>query len=473
MALELENEVESYIRDNWEQVVVDIDALVRIPSAADVNAAAPGAPYGLGPARALDAALAIAARMGFETYNCDGHIGYADLPGAAETQIAIIGHVDVVPEGPGWTVPPYEVTRRDGYLMGRGVIDDKGPLVVALHAVDFWRQRLLAEGKCFPYTMRMIFGTSEEVGMGDIAYYRERFEDPAFLFTPDAEFPVGYGEAGICSGTLESTPIADGRLLRLEGGAAVNAVPGTAEAQLVYAGGALPQSEGIEAKVADGRASVRAQGRSAHASTPELGDNAIDRLAAYLLENGLLAEGERAFFDLVRKVTSCTDGSGVGVSASDEHFGDLTAVGSLISLREADDGVRLRHSIDFRYPTTTTSAEIARRMNEVAASIGATFTLDHDITPFLMDPDSPQVRALTDAYNQVTGEDAQPFTMKGGSYARMFSRAVSFGPEKRWEPKPVWAGGMHAANETISEDLLKQALEIYIRAIGNLMQIDF
>ena len=77
---------------------------------------------------------------------------------------------------------PFAVTRREGYLMGRGVIDDKGPIVTTLHAVKFW----LDKGEKLPYTIRVIFGANEETGMHDVPYYRERFADPAFLFTPDA-----------------------------------------------------------------------------------------------------------------------------------------------------------------------------------------------------------------------------------------------------------------------------------------------
>jgi len=76
------------------------------------------------------------------------------------------------------------------------------------------------------------------------------------------------------------------------------------------------------------------------------------------------------------------------------------------------------------------------------------------------------------AYNQATGEDAKPFTMKGGTYARVFSTGVSFGPEKPWETKPDWVGSMHGPDEGIREDLLKQAFSIYVRTIGRLMKLD-
>ena len=54
----LEQRIDRYLDEHWEDIVADIDRLVRIPSFEDLGAAAEGAPYGPGPRKALDAALA-------------------------------------------------------------------------------------------------------------------------------------------------------------------------------------------------------------------------------------------------------------------------------------------------------------------------------------------------------------------------------------------------------------------------------
>lgn len=483
MADELQNAIDGYLEEHWGDVVADIESLVRIESVENLEEACVGAPFGSGPRKALDCALGIAASMGLRTCDCDGYIGYADLPGVRDEHVGIIGHVDVVPAGPGWSFEPFAVTRKDGYLLGRGVIDDKGPITVALHAVKFWADRIADGARApFPYTVRVLFGVNEETNMKDVAYYRDHYADPAFLFTPDAEFPVCYGEAGICSGTLETAPVGAGALQSFEGGVAVNAVPGEARATLSFgddagaakARSALDRLAGerfagrVSTTLAGASVHVHAQGKSAHASTPEFGINAIDVLAAFLLETGVLGEGERCALQLVRKVTSSSDGSGLGVQAADEHFGPLTAVGGTAVL---EDG-RIRLSIDFRYPTTIASTEIERLVQAVAAQSNATFAMEHDKEPFLMDPRSDTVQAMLSAYNEATGEHAEPFTMKGGTYARVFSKGVSFGPDKRWEEKPDWVGSMHGPDEGVREDLLKQAFAIYVRTIGKLMELD-
>ena len=327
----LVGEIDSYLEKHWEDIVADIERVVRIESTEDLSAAQPNAPFGPGPRAALTEALNIARDMGFDVHDVDGYVGYADLPGEYDTQIGIIGHVDVVPAGPGWTVDPFAVTRREGYLMGRGVIDDKGPIITALHAVKFW----LDKGEKLPYTIRVIFGANEETGMGDVPYYRERFADPAFLFTPDAEFPVSYGEKGLYDGTFTSKRFEGGAIVDIEGGAATNAVPGIAHAIVRADVSALPQAEGIVVTDAgEGLARIDAQGKAAHASLPHLGKSAIDLLVAYLLENDVCTAEERAYFELVRKLTSATDGANLGIETADEHFGELTVVGGTISMKD-------------------------------------------------------------------------------------------------------------------------------------------
>ena len=468
---ELTAKIDAYLEEHWEEMVEDIRTLVRIPSTEDLSAAAPGAPWGPGPRAALTAVLDLAAQMGLQTHDEDGHIGYADLPGKSPTQIGIIGHVDVVPAGPGWTFEPHDVTRKDGYLIGRGVIDDKGPSVVALHAVKFWADQVAEQGEPLPYTIRFLFGANEETGMGDVAYYQQRHADPAFLFTPDADFPVGYGEKGWYHGLLTSAvmPEQERVVVEFEGGIATNAVPGTAHAVVRADASGLPSTDRIAVSDAGaGLARLDATGKGAHASLPETGVNAIGLIVDYLLENGLCCAQERAFFELDQRLLSCTDGSGLGLACADEHFGALTIIGGTIKL----ENDRFLQTMDSRFPTVITADEITGRVAQLAAGIGAEAECTKLMEPFLVDPASPVIQALLGAYNEATGEDAKPFTMGGGTYARHFSCAASFGPDKPWEEKPSWVGEMHGPDEGVGEDLLKQAFKIYALTLGKLMELE-
>ena len=78
--------------------------------------------------------------------------------------IALLAHLDVVPVEPGteesWTHDAYSGEIADGYVWGRGSMDDKGMLVGSLEAVEM----LLEQGVRPRRTVYLAFGHDEEVG---------------------------------------------------------------------------------------------------------------------------------------------------------------------------------------------------------------------------------------------------------------------------------------------------------------------
>ena len=88
----------------------------------------------------------VARRQGLSIVDCDGYVAYGELAGETPEQVATIAHVDVVPAGEGWTVEPYALTRREGVLMGRGVLDDKGAALARSMLLVFWRAACATAG---------------------------------------------------------------------------------------------------------------------------------------------------------------------------------------------------------------------------------------------------------------------------------------------------------------------------------------
>lgn len=78
--------------------------------------------------------------------------------------IVLLAHQDVVPIEPGtegrWTEPPFGGRIANGYVWGRGALDDKGSLLGLLEAVE----HLLAGGATPRRTVYLAFGYDEEVG---------------------------------------------------------------------------------------------------------------------------------------------------------------------------------------------------------------------------------------------------------------------------------------------------------------------
>ena len=78
--------------------------------------------------------------------------------------LLLAAHQDVVPVEPGtesgWTHPPFAGVIADGYVWGRGAIDDKASLLAILEAVE----HLLGEGFVPECPVYLAFGHDEEIG---------------------------------------------------------------------------------------------------------------------------------------------------------------------------------------------------------------------------------------------------------------------------------------------------------------------
>ncbi len=79
---------------------------------------------------------------------------------ASDGPLVLMAHYDVVPvdESDAWTYPPFEGRIADGSVYGRGALDDKGPLIVILEAVE----NLLADGFVPARDVYLSFGGNEE-----------------------------------------------------------------------------------------------------------------------------------------------------------------------------------------------------------------------------------------------------------------------------------------------------------------------
>ena len=82
--------------------------------------------------------------------------------------VLLLAHQDVVPaDAAGWTHPPFAGEIADGFVWGRGAVDDKGPLIAICEAVE----GLAARGFAPERGVLLAFGQDEEVG-GDAGAHR-------------------------------------------------------------------------------------------------------------------------------------------------------------------------------------------------------------------------------------------------------------------------------------------------------------
>ena len=465
MKEELRRDIEKFAEENREAIFRDIARLVAIDSVR--TAPEDGAPFGKGPRDALELGLRIAGELGLETVNCGGMIGYASV-GKGDRYLATITHLDVVPAGTGWLADPFTMREKDGWLIGRGVMDDKGPSVLCLYALKYLKDR----GEALKYPVRALLGISEETGMEDVDYYLKNYPAPLFCFSPDANFPLCNGEKGIYHGRMISKlPMEN--IVDIRGGVAANAVPSLAEAW-IRAEGPLSSTGEVEAVEENGLWHLTAHGVGGHASMPEGTQNAIGLLVDYILENRLAGESEKAFLQAVSQLNKDTGGVAMRVpetidkAADKGRFGPLTLVGGVIGVEKG----RMFQTLDSRYPTGTSGEKIAAAV-QAAAGDTVEVTVGSDAAPFYVPADSPEVLTCLEAYAEITGDRAEPYTIGGGTYARHFPNAVSFGPEHPERPMPDFAGPIHGAEEAASKEWLLEALKVYILTLMKLEELEF
>lgn len=415
----------------------DLAQLVSIPSVDGEPEA--DAPYGRETKRALDAFLAIADRMGFKTINVENVAGYAEM-GEGDEMVAAVCHLDIVPAGSGWDSDPFEMVIDGDQVTARGVMDDKGPALSALYAM-----KSLLEDPSFKADkrIRLIVGLNEEKGSACMERYREVEEIPVAGFTADAVFPVIYAEKGNAVIVFQMPRGENDTISRASAGEAVNMVPGLCTVELK-----------------DGSSDTYS-GSIARASTPEQGKNAISAAMEAVAEKLEKSGKEDQFVTFYNDLIGWElDGTKLGLDFKDET--GLTTVNAGLLSIDADQALL---TINIRYPVTLDIGETKRKLDEAVAPYGVKADWPGIMEPLVYPKDSHLIATMMDVYCELTGTDAQPLAIGGGTYARALPNIVGFGPVFPGDPDVA-----HKANEWASIDKLLAGAALYREVLKRLAQ---
>ena len=442
-------------------------------------------PFGEGVQKAFDYLLERGAKDGFDTVNVDnygGHIefgGYTldedgEIIGTSDEIMGIVGHLDVVPEGTGWSTDPYSGAVIDNRVYGRGTADDKGPVIAAYYAMKALKDSGFVPAK----KVRLVIGLDEETNWHGMDYYLKKEKAPNFGFTPDADFPAIHGEKGIVIFHLAKKmgkSIEKGLELRsFKGGSAANMVADSA--RVVLRDDKTGNYDHIKELVAEYRnqtkhkinvkgvgksLEITTSGVSAHGATPEKGINAISVMMEFLGKLSFANDDFNDFIDFYNKhVGFELDGTSLGCGLQDEPSGKLVLNTGIIDM----DQKAAKLTINVRYPVTCTEDQVYDGIMPIVNKYNLGVIKEKQQAPIYMPEDDPLIVTLMNIYKKHTGDvTSKPLVIGGGTYARACPGIIAFGCIFPGEKELA-----HQKDEYIDIDSLTLSAKIFADAIYEL-----
>lgn len=463
----MREQIEAYFADKEPMLVEAVSRLVSIDSVE--GKPAPGAPFGPGPAAALREALALAEEWGLDAQSHEGYVGTADL-NDGEDALHILGHLDVVAPGEGWTVTqPYAPKLVDGLLYGRGTDDDKGPVVASLLAMKAVKDL----GVPLKKNCKVIMGTNEESGSGDIAWYFAKHPYAPATFSPDASYPVINTEKGGFRPTFKRSWPAQEALPRvkwLHGGIRFNVLPGDASAGVegLTMHDIQPVARDVTAHTGvkftfaheNDVTVIRAKGESSHAARPGAGNNAITGLITLLCALPLAEGGSKDALNGLNALFPHGDwkGRALGIAQAEPVAGELTVAFSLLEITETG----LEGRFDSRTPLCATEENCHDVVKAAFEARGFTFEGVQE-APHNVPADSPFIRTLLKRYEEYTGLKGECLAIGGGTYVHNIPGGVAFGCGL-----PGFESHLHGPDERVQVSSLLLSAKLFAQVIIDL-----
>ncbi|MDR1781813.1 MAG: Sapep family Mn(2+)-dependent dipeptidase, partial [Bacilli bacterium] len=394
-------------------------------------------PFGIEIDKALDEALKLGQDLGFDVYkDKDGYYGYIEV-GEGDL-FGVLAHVDVVSEidASKWSSAPFDVTVIDKVLYGRGIEDDKGPLVLCLLAL----KDLLDQGYQLTKRIRFIIGCDEESLWRCIKKYKVEQEIPIMGFSPDGMFPLVNVEKTLYQLKISANQEID---YTFSGGNAINQV--AAVARTSFNPNLIDVMEQLNMPYHLDENDIVFNGIAAHVTNAEDGVNAITHLA-------LAMKHANYHNNLIDFITNHLL-SPFGEQLIKPNYDDISNYMKL-NVGTADFKNNLQTiTIDMRLPITLKREDIDNQLANYAYKYNLRIEEIDFTNSLYVKEDSELITKLMQAYHEVINDNKKPMVSGGATYARAFDNMVAFGPN-------FSKTSAHEINEHISIEDLKKAYDI-------------
>lgn len=372
------------------------------------------------------AVIDIAQKLGFETsIHAKGQVLIIEPNGhqkSSPAKLGIVVHLDTVPFSTSeWEHNPLGELS-NGRLYGRGVVDNKGAIILALYAFYLEKPK---------FDWKIIVGSCEEGIWTDIQdYLAENPVLPEFLITID-----GNGIQNGCRGYLDLELIFDNpkNISLSVVDPANNTVPGEAIGQI-------------------GTTFIRTTGKTAHSSAPQNGINALTRLCSCLYN---ITNKPSGFFKLMKMLNTNYNAFCIGFEHHPEEIeGQIVGITSVCPTNAWTDGDKIFVNLSIRLNALVTQKEVDKAIAYITHEFGCEARIVELTLPAYISKDCSEIQKMLFAYESVLGKPTQSTFAMGVGYNAAFPNCAIFGPQFAAEHDEE--DTCHAADESRRiEDLMK------------------
>lgn len=435
-----EEEVHNYVQTHKDEMINILKELVKIPSVR--SAPEEGAPFGRACADVLEYVKSCWQKNGFDTeIHRDG--GYLlSYYGDGAKSIGLFSHADVVSVSDDWMfAEPFSMIEKDGFLIGRGVMDDKASIVISLYCAKILKELNI------PFNSKLVVftGANEETGMADIKNYVNENTPPDFALVTDCAFPIYRGDKGILQlEAMSDTPFKE--IEDFSGGSNINITLGQATAKI----------NGNE---------ITETGVSCHGALPKGSVNAGYLLAKKLCDENLLCKEDMEQMKLIKLLLEKYYGEIFGIDGEDKVFGKLTCSNGIIRTESGKPALTfdIRYGIDMDYET------IKNKINKFFKQNGWSVRIIREKRPYVISENDVYLQKCLKAYKEFCKTDTVPtYINAGATYAGALPCAVETGTDLyngKPEGMPDGHGNAHQPDECINEKGFLDATELILHMI--------
>ncbi|WP_288986102.1 dipeptidase [uncultured Pseudoalteromonas sp.] len=410
-----------------------------------------------------------AAELGFDYQD----LGYTVLisMGQQTEKVTIVTHGDVQPANASkWKQSPFIIdTSEPDKLIGRGTEDDKGAIATAMYAMKAIKDK----GIALDNRIELMIYLAEESDWGPLTEFMKTYQQPKYAVTIDASYPVVVAEKGwsLIAPTFDATSPQTGVYVSgVTGGAFASQIPEDASLLLHNANETLINQLKAKANTLkqvefnfteqNNALAISVKGMSAHSSEPESGVNAIAYLAEIFKGVELENNSDGQLIDFVNQLIGLDIyGKQFGEIAYEHDFMGPMSVAPTVIERE---GNALTLAVNARRPVGKDETLLKQQIDTALANwqTANQVTLANIKTtigkPMLLDS-APHAQKLLDIFKHYTGDKNADFvSIGGGTNAKLFDNAVSFGPSM---PGKRYTG--HSEHEFITLEQLALNLRMY------------